>query len=58
VLLLDDVFAELDGPRRERLARLLPRNGQSFLCSPRRADLPFEVDRTFILEAGCIRETV
>lgn len=57
VLLLDDVFAELDGPRRERLARLLPRNGQSFLCSPRRADLPFEVDRTFLLEAGGIRET-
>jgi len=58
VLLLDDVFAELDGPRRERLAKLLPKNGQSFLCSPRRADLPFEVDRTFLLEAGSIRETV
>lgn len=57
VLLLDDVFAELDGPRRERLAKLLPRGGQSFLCSPHRADLPFEVDRTFLLEPGVIRET-
>lgn len=58
VLLLDDVFAELDGPRRKRLAAMLPRDGQSFLCSPHRADLPFEVDRTFLLEAGQIRETM
>jgi len=56
VLLLDDIFAELDGPRRQRLANLLPRNGQSFLCSPHRADLPFEVDRTFLLEPGRLRE--
>jgi DNA replication and repair protein RecF len=58
VLLLDDVFAELDGPRRKRLAAMLPRDGQSFLCSPHRADLPFEVDRTFLLEAGHVRETL
>ena len=58
VLLLDDVFAELDGPRRQRLAKLLPRVGQSFLCSPHRADLPFEVDRTFLLEAGRVREAL
>jgi DNA replication and repair protein RecF len=58
VLLLDDVFAELDGPRRQRLARLLPRTGQSFLCSPHRADLPFEVDRTFLLDGGGLREAV
>jgi DNA replication and repair protein RecF len=58
VLLLDDVFAELDGPRRKRLAAMLPRDGQSFLCSPHRADLPFEVDRTFILEAGAVREVL
>ena len=58
VLLLDDVFAELDGPRRKRLAAMLPRDGQSFLCSPHRADLPFEVDRTFLLEAGALREVM
>ncbi len=58
VLLLDDVFAELDGPRRKRLAAMLPHDGQSFLCSPHRADLPFEVDRTFLLEAGTVRETM
>jgi len=52
ILLLDDVFAELDGPRRERLAALLPQGGQAFLASPRRADLPFEVDRTFLLADG------
>ncbi|MCB9496019.1 MAG: DNA replication and repair protein RecF [Fibrobacteria bacterium] len=58
VLLLDDVFAELDGPRRERLAALLPRGRQSFLCSPRRADLPFSVDRTFVLEGGALKEVL
>lgn len=58
VLLLDDVFAELDGPRRERLAALLPRGRQSFLCSPRRADLPFSVDRTFVLEGGALKEAL
>ncbi len=54
VLLLDDIFAELDGPRRERLAALLPLGGQAFLASPRRADLPFEVDRTFLLSGGAL----
>lgn len=58
ILLLDDVFAELDGPRRERLAALLPRGRQSFLCSPRRADLPFSVDRTFVLENGALKEAL
>jgi len=58
VLLLDDVFAELDGPRRERLAAILPRGRQSFLCSPRRADLPFSVDRTFVLENGALKEAL
>lgn len=42
VLLLDDVFAELDGRRQERLAERLfaGRSAQLFLSSPRRDELP------------------
>jgi DNA replication and repair protein RecF len=41
-LLLDDVFAELDSPRQERLARRLfdGRSAQVFISSPRREELP------------------
>jgi DNA replication and repair protein RecF len=41
-LLLDDVFAELDGQRQERLAHRLfdGRSAQVFISSPRREELP------------------
>ena len=40
-LLLDDVFAELDGDRRERLAaRLMGAGRQVFLTAPRPEELP------------------
>ena len=41
-LLLDDVFAELDGRRQERLAHRLfdARSAQVFISSPRREELP------------------
>jgi DNA replication and repair protein RecF len=64
VLLLDDVFAELDEDRQFRLARRLmrPRQGseglppQTFLTSPRAAELPggFALER-FALESGAVR---
>ena len=43
VYLLDDVFAELDGDRAERVFRLLEegRTGQLFLTAPKPADMPF-----------------
>jgi len=42
VYLLDDVFAELDRDRAERVFRLLEdgRSGQVFLTSPKPADMP------------------
>jgi DNA replication and repair protein RecF len=45
-LLLDDVFAELDRERQERLARRLTRAGdrQVFLSSPRRDELPANLE--------------
>ena len=43
VYLLDDVFAELDRERAERVFRLLDqgRSGQVFFTAPKPADLPF-----------------
>jgi DNA replication and repair protein RecF len=45
-LILDDVFAELDGARQERLARRLfgERTAQVFVSSPRREELPAGLD--------------
>lgn len=39
VLVLDDVFSELDGPRRARLVERLP-HGQVFISSTHREDVP------------------
>ena len=52
VLLLDDVFAELDRGRRERFGTLIAGRGQVFIATPRREDLPFAVDQVFHLERG------
>jgi DNA replication and repair protein RecF len=52
ILLLDDVFAELDPERRERFGALITGRGQAFIATPRREDLPFPVDRAFRLEKG------
>lgn len=44
-LLVDDVFAALDGDRQARLAaRLATRPGQRFVTAPRAAELPQELD--------------
>ena len=54
ILLLDDVFAELDHGRRERFGALIADRGQAFIATPRREDLPFPVQQVFILERGHI----
>jgi DNA replication and repair protein RecF len=57
-LLLDDVFAELDGDRQRRLAaRLLePGDRQIFITSPRRDELPANLDLpVWLVEGGRVR---
>jgi len=58
-LLLDDVFAELDSDRQRRLAaRLLePGDRQIFITSPRRDELPANLDLpVWVVEDGRVRE--
>lgn len=52
ILLLDDVFAELDENRRRRIGELVRGQGQVFIANPRAADLPFEADKVIVLERG------
>ena len=54
-LLLDDVFAELDGERQSRLAARLLESGdrQVFITSPRRDELPANLDLpVWVVEGG------
>ncbi len=52
ILILDDVFAELDPLRRERFGSLIAGRGQVFIATPRREDLPFSVDQETTLRHG------
>ncbi len=52
ILILDDVFAELDPGRRERFGALIAGRGQAFIATPRREDLPFAVESVVQLEKG------
>lgn len=52
ILLLDDVFAELDEKRRLRIGELIRDKGQVFIANPRAADLPFEAEKVITLERG------
>jgi DNA replication and repair protein RecF len=57
-LLLDDVFAELDGERQRRLAARLLDSGerQIFITSPRRDELPANLDLpVWVVEGGRVR---
>ena len=54
ILLLDDVFAELDETRRRRIGDLARGKGQVFIANPRAADLPFEPEKTLILRHGTV----
>jgi len=52
ILLLDDVFAELDEKRRLRIGEMIRDKGQVFIANPRAADLPFEAEKIITLERG------
>jgi DNA replication and repair protein RecF len=52
ILILDDVFAELDPGRRERFGSLIAGHGQVFIATPRREDIPFAVENVVTMERG------
>ena len=54
ILLLDDVFAELDENRRKRIGDLVRNQGQVFIANPRAADLPFEAEKVITLRRGVV----
>ena len=56
ILLLDDVFAELDRGRRERFGALIMGKGQVFIATPRSEDLPFPAEKIFSLDHGRIAQ--
>src|SRR5690606_17044528 len=55
ILILDDVFAELDPGRRERFGALIAGRGQAFIATPRREDLPFAVESLIEMDKGRVR---
>jgi DNA replication and repair protein RecF len=54
ILLLDDVFAELDETRRRRIGDRVRGKGQVFIANPRAADLPFEPEKTLQIRKGIL----
>jgi len=55
ILLLDDVFAELDRSRREALAKIVrQKNSQTFAATPSLEDLPFKGDFYLDIESFSI----
>ena len=53
ILLLDDIFAELDAERRSALAGLIrSQNCQVLIATPRAKDLPFSCDAQVLVENG------
>lgn len=52
ILLLDDVFAELDESRRRAIGGMIRGKGQVFIANPRAADLPFEAEKVIHLQRG------
>jgi DNA replication and repair protein RecF len=55
LLLLDDVFSELDRNRRERLLRRLPAGGQAVITATSDAAVPVRPDQLVEVEPGCAR---
>lgn len=52
ILLLDDVFSELDEERRARLAELVAESGQTIATATSMAGIPAEPARVFRVESG------
>lgn len=56
VLLLDDIFAELDPSRRAAVAQVIgSKQCQTFVATPRAADLPFTGDAALTVQDGLIQ---
>lgn len=56
ILILDDVFAELDSARRVKLAQLVGRAEQVFITAAVAADVPAELKReTYLVKSGTIK---
>ena len=56
ILILDDVFAELDEGRRDRLAQLISGNEQVFITAADMADVPSGLKMTqFDVLAGVVQ---
>ncbi len=56
ILLVDDVFAELDDSRRSRLSELMAVSGQVLIATPRPSDIPFKAGKAFRIHAGKVIE--
>lgn len=55
ILILDDVFAELDARRRQRLAAIVREGSQVFVTAAVGDDLPDELDgATFYVHGGTV----
>lgn len=54
ILLLDDIFSELDKKRRQALSERIIRCQQVFVATPEVGDLPFETQQSLIVNKGSI----
>ena len=54
ILLLDDIFAELDQSRRKALAKRIQSSHQVFVASPEQQDLPFQTTQQLNVHDGNI----
>ncbi len=55
LVLLDDVFSELDGDRRRALAEIVVRGGQTVITATARAALPIEPAQALAVSPGRVR---
>ena len=56
ILLLDDIFCELDRERRRAVGDLLDRSSQVFLAAPEAEAIPFSSQKTLHLNCGVVKE--
>lgn len=55
ILLLDDIFSELDSARRQALSERILKSVQVFVATPEIGDLPFETHQTLKVTQGVIQ---
>ena len=54
ILLLDDVFSDLDELKRINLKSMIGMHSQIFLACSRKNDIPFEVDNIIEIKSGTV----